>query len=86
MEDLCLLDDHIPELIGGLEGSSAHGLPPGPLVGAPLSFKLIELVRQQNPAPGRRYPHIKVTFLQKLLCLLDGRPGRRARLRLTRPN
>src|SRR6266550_3724122 len=77
MEGPCLLDNHILELTGGLEGSDAHGLPPGPLVGAPLSFKLIELIRQQDPAPGRGYPHVQITFLQKLVCLLDGRPCRR---------
>jgi len=70
------LDNHVLELIGGLEGSSAQRLPPRPLVGAPLSFKLIELIGQQDPPSGRGYPHIKVTFLQKLLCLLDGRPRR----------
>ena len=52
MEDLRLLDNHALELIGGLEGSGAHGLPPGPLVGAPLSLKLIELIRQQDPPRG----------------------------------
>src|SRR6185369_15931717 len=44
---------------------------------APLFFKLIELVRQQDSAPGRRYPHIEIAVLQKLFCLLDGRPRRR---------
>jgi hypothetical protein len=78
MEGPRLLDNHMPELIGGLEGSSAHGLPPGPLVGAPLPFKLIELIGEQDPAPWRGYPHIEVAFLQKLLCLLDGGPGRHA--------
>ena len=78
MEGPRLLDNHALELIGGLEGPGAHGLPPGPLVGAPLSLKLIELIRQQDSAPGRGYPHIQITFLQKLLCLLDGRPRRHA--------
>jgi hypothetical protein len=76
MEGPGLLDNHALELIGGLEGSDAHGSPPWPLVGAPLSLKLIELIRQQDPAPGRRYTHIKIAFLQKLLCLLDGGPRR----------
>ena len=45
MENPGLLDNHTLELVGGLEGPDAHGLPPGPLVGDPLSFKLIELIR-----------------------------------------
>jgi hypothetical protein len=48
MEDLCLLDNHVLELIGGLEGSNAHGLPPGPLEGTPLSFKLQECHRRHR--------------------------------------
>ncbi|KRR20879.1 hypothetical protein CQ13_31675 [Bradyrhizobium retamae] len=84
MEDACLLHNHILELIGGLEGS-AHGLPPGPVVGALLFFKMVELIRQQDAAPGRVYPHIQITLLQELLRLLDGSPAA-ARLRLTRPN
>jgi hypothetical protein len=48
----------------------------GAAAGVSLSVELIELVGQQDLAAGRGYPHVHIAFLQKLLCLLQGRRRR----------